>query len=199
MKAIGILFIIAILSAIVVAAGSDSPLTTQQTQEIKDKYGIDTNAAYQQEVKEAGPVVMVNRGGPKVRSDPRLTIVEGTVYNNATNDPIPFIPLDVYCRHNNHNNKLSGNNFKTNSQGYYTVWTFNILPNRRCVAGDTAWIVVHTDNGNVESDHVTVVRDRFYDHASVNAWVGVPEFSVWTVGIAVVLGALGLAFFRRNM
>ncbi len=195
MKVFILILMMILCSSIALA---DVPLTNEQIEEIEERHDIDIEDAFAEEMKQANADEIVNVAS-NGRTEGRLTIIEGTVYLTDTTTPVPDVPVKVYCIHNNHTNRISRPGLKTNDQGFYTAWTFNIIPRRRCSAGDEAYIVVRYQDEDWESEHLTVEQALFYDHASINAWVGAPEFSVWTVGIAVVFGAMGLAFFRSKV
>ncbi len=128
-----------------------------------------------------------------------MTIIKGAVYRNNDSETLPWTLLDVYCKHGADINKISRTAFRTNDEGSYITWTFNLIPSKKCEIGDEAWLIVHYEGEEWESEHVEVADGDEYDYADVNAYVGVPEFSVWTIGIAVIFGAMGLAFFRSKM
>jgi len=70
-----------------------------------------------------------------------------------------------------------------------------------CVEGSEAWLQV----GSAESDHVIVDypedsgsgAPRTFSLSAASP-AGVPEFSIITLGLAVVIGGLGLAYLRKN-
>ena len=185
----GLMILLAILT---VAADTGYPDDVKK--EIQEKYGIDVDQAYEEELKNLGEVPI--EFGFNARSSGRLTIIGGTVYDTVTQDPIAEVPVTVYCEHNGNVHTLGDKD--TNNQGFYSVWTFNFLPGSRCIAGDEAWIDVEYQGQTWTSDRVTVDSEIFYDHATVNAFIGVPEFSTATLGLAVVFGCLGLVLLRKR-
>lgn len=196
--------VLVVLVASFVAA--QAPMTQEQKDFIEENYDIEVEAEYSQELKEAlnelkttdGDGGKVGMGGFSVKSRGRLTIIGGTVYDIVTMEPVPNVPIRIYCHHYATNTDNLIKEKTTNDQGFYTVWTFNILPKRRCIAGDDAWIEVDYQGQTWTSDPVTVESALFYDHATVNAFVGVPEFSTYTLGLAVIFGCLGLVLMRRR-
>ncbi len=134
-----------------------------------------------------------------VKCNGRLTIVEGTIYDQESNEPVgEGVDVTVYCDHDGDVNTISKSNLETNDQGFYTAWTWNILPSRRCKAGDMAWIEVDDGENSMTSDKVEVVPEMAYNHASVNAWVGVPEYTTYTMGLAIVGVSAGLIFLSKK-
>jgi hypothetical protein len=129
--------------------------------------------------------------------DKGITTIEGKVYNKTNDAPIKGLKVSVFCEHNNKTNVLATVN--TDKKGIFKTMTFNILPNRKCIAGDSVWITTQYQGTDYSSDKVVVDKvTKKKNHAAINLAVGVPEFTTGALAAAVVVGSLGLAFLRKR-
>lgn len=128
----------------------------------------------------------------------RLTIITGVIYDASTGDPIEDkVLVRVLCDHETSINTID--ELYTDDDGTYWTWTLNIFDSEKCIVGDTAWVEVEYQGSTYEGEKSTVEQKADdHDIAIANAYVGVPEFSTYTLGLAVVFGCLGLVLMRRR-
>ena len=121
-----------------------------------------------------------------------LTLIEGQVYDIDTGNGIDGITITVYCQ--NEGNVI--NTATTVNGGYFSGWTINMLGWPDCGIGDTAGVSFIYNNQSYGDTTIVTTDDHGYGYANIN--VGVPEFSTLTLGLAVILGCLGLIVMRKQ-
>ena len=164
-------------------------LDEDQIQEIKNRFGIDLT-------DEVG-AIEVEVNDIQANSKGRLTIIEGVVTDVQTGNPVPEgTPVRIYCDHEQDRNLISDT--ETDEDGYFSAWTFNLFPSKRCSAGDEAFVKVDYQQQLWTSDPVGVSSGEFYDYAGIETAVGVPEFSTVTLALAIIGGSLGLVVLRKD-
>lgn len=130
-----------------------------------------------------------------------ITFIEGYFFDE-NGGPIKGAKVKVYCNHNGNINLISKKT--TDEEGYFRTWTANIAEKRRCAEGDEAWVVIHYNKQDFESEHKEVEETIRHDpphKGPVNYAefdVAVPEFSTITLAVAIIGGCLGLAFLRKR-
>lgn len=137
--------------------------------------------------KEALPVIEISL------DDYYQTTSQCFFNGEVTTDGNPLeTSFDIYC---------AGSKVGSSSSDNHGAFDFSVSK-AKCPEGVDAWIVADGE----ESKHITVSYEeesvdngvRTFALATSAPPAGVPEFSILTLGLAVVIGGLGLAYLRKN-
>jgi hypothetical protein len=144
------------------------------------------------------PVLAIPETGKAVFGSLEYSIVEdklamqGSVYDLATEDAVATAPLNLYC-----GGAIIGTG-ATDENGGFSLNAYG-----QCETGIEVWAQVIYKETAYDSEHSTFVQLENYEHKVTHhkaavPTTGVPEFSTLTLGIAVVVVCLGLAFLRKE-
>ena len=115
-------------------------------------------------------------------------VLRGNIHITQENDT-QNVSLRLLCR-NRYNSYET--EFVSGPKGDFEI-------RNTCKSGDEAYIQATYDGRIYESKHLMLTRGLYpYRNSQITPISGVPEFSTTTLGIAVVLTAIGMIYIRKN-
>jgi hypothetical protein len=135
------------------------------------------------------PETNVTFGNFSYNQLPRGFSLSGRLYLEPQGTGLEDVSVKLYCNDKHVYSKKSG------ADGWFSV-------NGNCNIGDDAYLIVNYGGKTYESQHATV-DFRYKVHRIIIPSVpenpaGVPEFSTFTLAMAVCATALGLIIFRKS-